>query len=256
MHWVVQNNIFNESRYDHVIETLEHGGIPYTVVKVIPFSHELESKPAIKNPIAVIGSYTLVKIAKSYGWGPGVFYNDQIDHRVYAPIFDKEMLNAGAVIMRFGDVHLEEDMFVRPSGDGKNFTGQVFSPSVFNSWRELVRENIGSSFGTVTEDTPVLVAPPVDILAEYRFFVVDKAVITGSQYQWLGRKAESSYIPGLVSDYAYDMVQRWQPDRGYVIDIALTPTGPRVIEFNNLNAAGWYHSDVSKLIQAVEMMDF
>ena len=42
MHWILQNNIFNEAAFDTLVATLERFNIPYSIHKVIPFIGELE----------------------------------------------------------------------------------------------------------------------------------------------------------------------------------------------------------------------
>lgn len=37
MHWVLQNNLFNEDAYGVLLETLVRFGIPHSIHKVIPF---------------------------------------------------------------------------------------------------------------------------------------------------------------------------------------------------------------------------
>jgi len=47
------------------------------------------------------------------------------------------------------------------------------------------------------------------------------------------------------------MVDMWQPADAFVLDIALTHNGYKVLEVNCLNSAGFYAADVSKLVQAI-----
>lgn len=250
MHWVVQSNVFNEARYQDVLATLERGGIEHTCVKVIPFSAEMEPEPDVRNPIAVIGSYSLVKAAHRRGWGPGVFYSDQIAFPVYAEVYGRDLLNHDARVCRFGEVRLTERCFLRPTDDSKDFSGIVMDPARFDEWRERVCAIEG--YATITADTEVVVAPVKEIHAEYRFFVVEGRIVTGSRYRLGDRLAESAEIPPVVMQAAERYVAHWQPDRAFVIDLAVTPDGIKVIEFNNINASGWYHADVSKVIQAID----
>jgi uncharacterized protein YuzB (UPF0349 family) len=54
--------------------------------------------------------------------------------------------------------------------------------------------------------------------------------------------------------FAEAMVENWQPDRAFVIDVASTDEGYKVIEYNCLNSAGFYASDVAKIVNAIEEM--
>jgi hypothetical protein len=250
MHWIVQDDVFNEERYADVLATLQRGGIAHTTVRVIPVSRELDPEPDVRNPVAVIGSYALVMVAHRRGWGPGVFYSDQITFPVYAPVFGRDVLNHDARVCRLGDVHLAERSFLRPTQDTKDFPGKVMDPAEFEAWRTRVCST--EEFSRVTADTEVVVAPLKEIHSEYRFFVVEGRVVTASRYKLGGRLSESAEIPPFVREAAERYVERWQPDRAFVIDLAVTPDGIKVIEFNNINSSGWYHADVSKVIQAID----
>jgi len=60
-----------------------------------------------------------------------------------------------------------------------------------------------------------------------------------------------------VLEFANQMVQIWQPDRGFVIDIArLSNDELKIVELNNLNSSGFYSCDVMKIVAAIESMEF
>jgi hypothetical protein len=249
MHWIVQDNVFREDRYSQVIETLERGEIPHTVVTVVPFTHEIVPLPRASNPIAVIGSYLLVKRAHELGWGPGVF-SDDIPFPLCAEVFGRDLLNHGARVCALGEVALRETRFIRPIADGKTFPGTVVHPDELASWRQSLCE--GSR--RVSAETQVVVAPPKEIHAEYRFFVVDGRIVTASRYKLGGRMNPDAEVAPEAEAAARRFVGRWEPDRAFVIDVALTPDGAKVVEINNINAAGWYHADVSRVIQAIDAL--
>ena len=79
---------------------------------VVPLSGALDPEPHVRNPIAVIGGYSLVKAAHRRGWGPGVFYSDQIAFPVYARVYGRDLLNHDARVCRFGDLRLSERSFI------------------------------------------------------------------------------------------------------------------------------------------------
>ncbi len=57
--------------------------------------------------------------------------------------------------------------------------------------------------------------------------------------------------------FTQHLVDQWCPARGFVLDIALTDNGYKVVEINCLNSAGLYASNVGKLVVAIEgMTDF
>lgn len=48
------------------------------------------------------------------------------------------------------------------------------------------------------------------------------------------------------------IIARWVPIESFVLDIALTADGLKVIEFNNINSSGFYVSNVPKYVQAIQ----
>lgn len=56
--------------------------------------------------------------------------------------------------------------------------------------------------------------------------------------------------------FAQQMIDIWCPSRGFVIDVALTDDGYKMVEINGLNSAGFYAIDVQKLIEAIEGMHY
>jgi len=50
------------------------------------------------------------------------------------------------------------------------------------------------------------------------------------------------------------MVDRWQPAEAFVIDIAKTYDGLKVIEINNFNSSGFYSCDVYKIVDSIERL--
>ena len=95
-------------------------------------------------------------------------------------------------------------------------------------------------------------SPGKRIYREYRFFVVNGKVVTGSQYRVGLRVFSTECNEKDVIRYAQKMVDLWSPDVGYVLDIADTPEGFKVIEVNCLNASGFYACDMGKVVFALE----
>lgn len=91
MHWVLQENLFEEAGWNELIEQLERThrvryDCTYSVHKVVPFSGELEP-PFTGNKynsntsnVICFGSYSLRHTAKKMGWNPGVF---NLDHATF-----------------------------------------------------------------------------------------------------------------------------------------------------------------------------
>jgi hypothetical protein len=255
MHWVVQNNLFNERGFHALMGALEHGDIPHTLVKVIPFGGGIEPSVEVTGPVMVMGSLTLTRYARERGWTPGAFLNDNFDFRVWQRHLGRHLLNAGATVHRFADVPRQPGpFFIRPCLDDKAFSGMVTTWEDFVGWREkaLALEE----YVNVTPDTPVAVSEPKEIQREYRMVVVDGRVVTGTRYKLGERVVGSAEVEPEVYAFTQRMADLWSPDRAYVLDVFMHGGALYVGEINNLNSAGFYAYDVGKMVAAIEAMRF
>lgn len=270
MFWVVQNNIYQEVGQEKLLKLLKKRNIPYEEVKVVPFgdlllpshfdSHNFhgsidelyEVQIDANQPIMVLGGTSLTRIAKKKGWTPGSFLNDNFHYDVWKNAYDKHLLNSEAVVDTFRNISPPwETFFIRPCEDSKDFAGTVYKKEDFNVWREdLLSVEGRCDFA----DKDMIASPVKEITAEYRFFVVDGTIATYSQYKQGDKLFKSTNVEQEVIDFANEMITLWQPARAFVIDIADTPEGFRVIEINNFNSAGFYAADVEKIIDAIENM--
>src|SRR6185437_7591485 len=213
MHWVVQENLWNETEYDNFIGALERLSIPFDVVKVVPFSHELIPDVNPTGLVMAYGSVTLAKIAKEKGWIPGSFMNENHDFRVWRNHYNFHLLNHQAEVSRFADVTpFWQDFFIRPCEDTKQYSGMVTTWDDFKEWRKRVID-LKETYTTLDATTMVCYGPLKDIWAEFRFFVVDGEVITYSQYKQGDRVVKIPHVDEDVIAFARKMIDIWQPAR-------------------------------------------
>jgi len=257
MHWIVQENLFNEFGFKDLIGSLERRGVSYDIVTVIPFAHELEPDIDPKGDVFVYGSTALSWIAQDRGWTPGTFLNGNVDNvRVWIDGFGRDnCLNGGGVVVPFGSIHFFREMFIRPADDTKAFTGAVFSPKDFEDWQHRIRA-LDDPDSPLTPNTDILIAPPKKIHAEYRAFIIDGQIITVSLYKKGDRIISSRDVDTGIMGFIQDMADRWAPARAYTLDVAKTVDGPKIIEIGNFNASGLYACNVDDIVGAVERMEF
>ena len=258
MHWVLQNNLFQEAEWDNLVRALERRDIPYSVHKVVPFIGELEPDLYLPDREAIcFGSYAMRHVAKRKGWKPGVYDLEPYDHEEQMRHWGRHMLNADAYVLPFSAVRLERPMFVRPTTDCKYFTGAVFQPEEFRDWQHKVvdlHEDYGDS---LTGDTSVMVCEPKNVAVEVRFWIVDEKPITASVYKRGGRVIYDSVVDQRFWTLAWALVtpisvDKWNPVRAFVVDICETGDGElKVVEINTINAAGFYAGDVAKIVEAL-----
>lgn len=257
MFWVIQDNLQREGGFFNLVEALDRQGVPYHLTKIVPFSHELVDDfevPAEHKDVMCIGSMAMRNVAFKKGWFPGVF-DENLDHTTLQHHYGEHMLNHDAVFCRFGDIEKVWDrFFLRPVGETKQFTGQVFDWDEFVDWRKSV-EKI-DRYSTLTMDDVLVMAPIKQIYAEWRFFIVDGKVVTGSMYKHGDRVVYSDMIPEYVTKFAQDMADLWCPNRAFDLDVCETSEGMRIVEINSINSAGFYACDMGKFVNAINNMQF
>lgn len=270
MFWIVQSNLFREENYESMLEALKRLEVPHQIVKVLPLADQhLEPEPVIPtgSSIFVCGSTKLMRIAKERGWEPGSFMNANMRSEAWDAALGADLLNHGAIVGEFGSIEFPYDgeWFIRPCEDGKAFTGKTFYKYEFDRWRAHMLDSAGvvvnerfervKQYG-VKPDTPVAISKFRKIFREYRFFVVDRKIITGSMYTMGGKSVTDGNIDIDADLYVRRIVDLWQPSRAFVVDIAITADGPKVVEYNCINCSGFYACDTAKIVDAVEQMGY
>ena len=281
MLWIVQKDLWDEAGYVRFVEALDHLGCDYQIIRPVPFTNRLVEadfdsfandlkdapEPEIdeNQNIMAFGATSLSRIAKARGWTPGTYTNENFTFEKWSEGFGKEnILNSDSIVARLGDYidlsEFDDWVFVRPVLDSKTFTGEVKSKYDFKDWQQSIK--FMDEFMTdelidipmLNKDTIISVASAKKIYSEYRLFIVNNKIVTGSMYQRGGEHIEDPYIEPHVIDFANQMLETWVPASAYVLDIADTPDGLKVIEINNINSSGYYASDVQKIIMALEDM--
>ena len=279
MYWVVQENIYQERRYDDFLRALQVLKVEHQVVKVVPFANKLLPAGAVpKNGLAidelpepyvdtskdviVFGSITLGKLALQRGWKPGVFLNENFDFRIWSERYGFEnVLNGDSVTGKVCNISVPEEwkwVFLRPVLDDKAFAGTVLSKSDFDGWLLKNSDTEESEFTPLHRNTSIAVAPAKNIQQEYRLFCVEGEVVTGSLYKQDGKELRKEFDElesPEVSRFANSMIEKWRPAVAFVIDIAVTIMGPKIIEINSINSAGFYEANPQQIVMAIEELN-
>ena len=259
MHWVLQENIFNEAGFERLTEALQRLELPYSVHKVIPFVGELQPEPVIApetKGVIVMGSYSMAKYAAKRGWVPGSYIGENLDFEVQRAHWGEMMFNFDGVVCPFGKVPEQPlPFFIRPTEDSKAFTGLVQDWPTFVEWRDNVLALGEDSGATLTGETPVLVAPKREILGETRTWIVDGKVVTASGYKVGSFPRHNAQVDERIIAYANACAEIWSPLRAYVLDVFDTPAGLRIGEVNNINSAGFYAADLIRLVISLETLE-
>lgn len=265
MHWILQNNLFNEKGWEDLVACLERFNIPYSVHKVIPFIGQIEPDANPDGKVICFGSYSLRHLAKEKGWFPGVYdlapytFEEQLKH------WGDKMLNADSIVSRFEDAVVNDIKFIRPIDDTKSFAGRTIEPEEFKKWQYDVCQLKVEDGSTINNDTLIQVSSPKKIYSEYRCWIVDRKIVTISQYKLgdrivyknvdnaEGRAAHSfawSVLKGNI--FANTTLDGWMPQPAFVLDVCETPDGWKIVEINTINSAGFYAANITELVTALE----
>jgi hypothetical protein len=254
MYYIVQNNLFTEQNYNNLISTLEKSGVEFEIVKVLPFIDTIEMKTNRKD-IFAFGALKMAEMSKFYGWNPGVLMTENHNYLIYKDYYKNNLLNYDSKIVKLmEDFKWDIDQyFIRPTEDSKSFTGKVFDKQEWKEYRNYLLTN-GHRFAP-TVDTDIQVSIPKKIYREIRFFIVGGKVVTGSQYR-LGGKLSLNMINAVIDSdaikFCEEMINIFQLASSFVMDVCLTENGWKIVECGCINCAGFYASDMQKLVNTID----
>lgn len=210
-------------------------------------------------PVITYGSHQFVTaMEREYGslWTPGTYHRiKNLSYSAFSAHIGDLLLNDDYVILPYAEVkrrQWNDAIFIRPDAVTKAFAGFLIPKT------ELAREF--SALDQISNPDPemlVVVAPPKNIRAEFRFVIVDRQVVTGSEYRWDGKMDVRIDVHPDCEAMAWQVAQRpWQPDIAYTCDVALVEIDgvivPRVIELNTMSCSGLYACDTRKIVAALE----
>jgi len=251
MYYIVQENLFREEGHAKLISSLEKFGIPYELVQVRPFIEEVEFKTDRKD-VFVFGSLKMARLSKNYGWYPGALITENHNYEIYSQHYKENLLNYDSRVVNFvDDFEWEYDQhFIRPTLDTKTFTGRVFEKEEWLDTRERMRKYPETY--TIQDHDKIQVAVPKKITQEVRFWVVNGKIVTQSTYRRGSFLAYDNIVDQDAIDFAQSMVDIFKIAPAFVIDLALTPFGWKIIECGSVSCAGFYDADMQKIIMALE----
>jgi hypothetical protein len=248
-------------------------GLGYTKVRIFPFvdkitkledidslegGYNVDDLPQYTPPdsqsIFCFGAIKLARIASDLGWKPGSMMNSNHDFLVYREYFGENLLNYDSQIIKLGEFsewkNPNQNKFIRPTADTKSFTGGLFSHS---EWVERMEHNLHNFRSDIfNEDTLIQVSTPKEIWQEIRCWVVGGRIITASTYKVGKDVLYKRVIDDDPIKWAQSMVDKFQLNDAFVIDICQTPSGWKIVEFNCINCAGFYDCDIKNLLFSLE----
>lgn len=250
MKWIVQNNFRTDADdTDKIRLACEKFGFGFEGVKVIPFSNDIYE---FDNELAVFygGTGWINKIYEKYK-PSGIFFNPESVFTYWIEKYKENALNYGATettLEEFSkkDHPDDEPFFVRPVKDLKEFNGGVMYFRDIRDWSNKIY-CVAEDYGRI----PIVVGEPYRIAHEWRLFILNGKVITGSHYRLYSILNVSQEIPQKVIDFAEEQAKVYSPDPVFIMDIGESNKNLYVIEIGCFNSAGFYASNIEKIVYEV-----
>lgn len=260
--WVCQSNLGGDDispmgkDVDKIREVCLEKGYIFVPITVIPFSDALNVYLENDDTSIFYGSTKWIECVYKFGkWKPGVFFNEASVCSIWTRKYGERSLNWPNIRTTLGDSLLREQcelfkqegmVFIRPDKDNKIFNGQLMEVDKLNNW---VDKMMGDSNSLLNEH--IIISSPVNIDYEYRLFIVNGRVLSGSLYRMNGMLTVNNFIPNEIIDFAEEMSSVYSPSTIFVMDIAYVFGRLFVIEVGCFNSAGFYASDIEKIIIGV-----
>lgn len=244
VNWIIQKRMLNGPGYaNNLPAAVTKNGFEIQLVENIDEC----TTPPPDEAVVVWGSLPFARRLANKPWTPGVYLRlENLRFSAFASHFSDVLLSDDFMILPFAEaVRRRLTGFWRPNESTKSFTGLVITSDNFDLEINTLRQ-----ISHVQPEELVVIASPREIEAEYRYVVVDGEVIAHSSYSWTGDPTPNTDARAFV--LASDIARMpWQPDRIYVCDIAKTPSGPKLIEFNGFSTAGIYCCDPESVVKYV-----
>lgn len=272
--WLVQTSGFNTGYLEQTIGALDRVGLEYKDFGVIGQEKIITNLNEVFSPdtryisrggvmlLEILNSVDSLRECASYidadkdtveyieALKMSVDYDeDRFDQNVYGAL-GLPLVNASAEYRPCVEVleaRFPKDMFVKPSKDLKFFDGGVVKAG------DTVGQYIKSGrYRPGFESETIVISPLVQIYTEYRFFVIEGEVITGSLYKRGNDIFPESYVPEYIMAKAREYAKIYSPSEIFVMDLADTENGVKIIEYNCWNCSGLYAVDAQKLFFEVD----
>lgn len=163
----------------------------------------------------------------------------------------KDILNYPIAIAPLDYLYpIADEFFMRPVDDNKVISGGIFTEGQLFAMKKSAKSN---------EDVELLnsrfiLSEIYSIDAEYRFFIVNKEIITYSSYMINNKFNITENVPNSAIDYVKKLLLLYNMGMNYVIDIAGVDGEYKVLEFNGIPASGLYNCDEFKIVKALNQL--
>lgn len=244
--WWVQSNL---GKSTDLVQALINEGILWAATPIVPWFNETPNLgiAAQGRQIIYYGSISTIEaIRGSSEHQCGIWQ----DPDIFKPSKCFEMwedlcLNYQAeviTIREFLDGKSVELCFIKPNNDMKSFSGRS---DYGHNWKKELSAR-GEDL-----DLEIVVSESQVIDQEWRFWVIDDRIVTGSKYKERGWPCTRTDIDSDWVDahsFAEKLKGVWNPTLAYCFNIGRIGNKYRLVELTGINSAGFYAADVRAIV--------
>lgn len=257
MYWVVATDLGDRSRIQDFINILKYKNQNLELVSLEQMLNPKYSPSFIKDENTFFyGPVNFVQRMSKFNQHPGVIgsHTFTLDN-IFKNVPENYLLNnkhstfigTAEGIENFITHNAHDLYFFKPGNDQKLFTGGAYNVADI---KKICWNIKNETLPDANKDMPLVIGELYGIEAEYRCFVINHTVATVSQYARHQEYYISNHIPEKVLNFAQKMIDIWSPEEGYVLDIGLSNGNPYIIEYQGINSAGFYASDLNNFVSA------
>lgn len=256
MNWIIEetNYTYDFNTAQRLMYILEEKSIPFVTFKYFPFEGTdysfLPSSPAV-----FYGTYNALmdmikrvpKLPTPLAWCDLKVFSCSTYYKKLKPyIFQQEHK-----FLKLKDIskiqNKADKLFFRPDDNEKSFTGQVVEREF---WATFPQHLIDYKY--LAGNIVVVASPVKTIDAEWRLLIVNKEVVTASQYKLDNALDIQPGCPVECMEYARKVSSHWSPHPVYIMDICSSEGKYWVMEIGPFNYAGLYKCDLEKVVDSID----
>ena len=259
--WLIQDQLHNEFVVPKLIEALTKRSIEYTFVPYLPFGIGDYSEYYPDDQFVLcLGSLSFIKRIQRERpeWYPNSWCNFKtLQCNAFYAHLGKYLLNEDYIFIPVGELlrrkeflytnyGIEDFIFMRPNTGDKSFTGGVVAIEDF-------KHHCGFINDFCSPEDYVIIASPKPIQAEWRFFVGDSQIVTGSQYRYNGVLDSRSDVEEGALVLAQQIANAgYHPNPMYSLDICRSNDQYYLMELGAFSCSGFYACDLDKIVEAAD----
>jgi hypothetical protein len=254
--WLVEADVFKVES-EALLAALRRHGFPVQVVRPAALHRLAElGGLALDEPACVLfhGTWPVLRHLQLHSrWTPAGWHHlANLDCVGYYPHFGRFLLNQryamlpGVEAVRqqdwlFALFGRDDEVFVRPTGSTKLFTGRC-----------IPRDDFATALAPARYDpaTLVVIAAPRVLQCEWRLVVAGDEVLAGCQYALGGEARFATDCPDSVAQFAQAMLAAvpWRPDPIFMMDLGESDGQLYLLELNSFSCSGLYVCELDRVV--------